>query len=112
MQTLHQVAQLTDSALSHAISVHCDANEWPASDIQHAQDELYDAIMNGELWDENCIGYRQNMFVEWEAIMLDREDDKEARMNDAMYTNIKAHCKQEVEHDPDLYCGKYCESEY
>lgn len=97
-----------DLALKHqdeqAFNGYDNGSEWTEFDKQKAKDKLYDSIMNGAAWDENLESYRADMLIDIERIMLDKEDDKEARIKSVMYVAIKKHCEYEVKMNPDKYC--------
>lgn len=101
MSTLDTALKAQDS---QAFNGYDNGSEWNAFDIQRAKDNLYDAIMNGAPWDENLEGYRVDMLIDIERIMLDKDDDKLARIKDVMYVAITKHCHDEVTANPDKYC--------
>lgn len=112
MQSLHEVAQLTDKSINAAIAVHCDKPEWSAKDIQDAKDALYFDVIEGKHdWPSDDSAFL-DMSVNIFNIMRDNEDDKEARAKDVMYEAIKSYCEWQLKINTDLYCGIYCESEY
>jgi hypothetical protein len=75
-----------------------DAADKSDAEIQAERDSLFDAIVAGRPWDENCESYKQGMFVEWEAIMLQFKRGKIGRdevaglMSDSFDENLLAHC--------------------
>lgn len=85
--------------------------EWTSADKREAVSSLVDRIItDSEPWDENLEGWRGDMFVTWESLMLQCEqgkldrDECMARMRDALYSHVKRHAMDEVQHDPDKYC--------
>jgi hypothetical protein len=75
-----------------------DADDKTETEIQLEHDAMFDDIVAGSPWDENCDGYKQNMFLEFEAIMLQykqgkiKRDEVAGLMSDSFDKNLLAHC--------------------
>jgi hypothetical protein len=68
----------------------------------------------GEAWDENLNSYRLDMLTDIESILYSRisRAEKMANINDVMERNINLYCSEVVDHDPDKYCKRFCDSQF
>lgn len=78
--------------------------EWTEADKAKAREKLYDSIYSGAPWDENLKGYRVDMLIEIERVLVDALSDKVGRMRDIRAKYITMYCRDEVDNDPDRYC--------
>jgi hypothetical protein len=85
--------------------------EWTDKDKRIAEENLeYRILYQDEKWDENLDGWKGDMFVEWERLMLQFVQGKIDRadcfacMHDALHSHVARHARDEVAGDPDKYC--------
>jgi hypothetical protein len=86
--------------------------DWTPADKRQAVEKLVDVITGGQAWDENCLGWKGDMFATWEGIMIAYKNTSMSleecamEMSAAFDSHVERHAKDEVEHDPNRYCER------
>jgi hypothetical protein len=88
-----------------------DDHEWTNRDLKQAEENLaYRILYEDEKWDENVEGWRGDLFVTWEATMLQYMQgkiDRDEAMSDmriAFENHVERYAQDEVQRDPNKYC--------
>lgn len=102
MGNLDRALQAQDSAMFNPADF-----VWTADQLERAKNRLYNQIMDGRFWDENLEGYRMDMFVDIERVILDKtmpSEEKMAEIRDIHHKAVMNFVEDEVWKDPSKYC--------